>query len=79
MSRRPRLKFDKIPILMIQRGNNRNACFYTDEDYQFYLEYLAAYCREEKVAVHAYVLMTNHVHLLLTPTDGNSPSRVMKK
>ncbi len=74
-----RLKRHKIPIHIIQRSNNRNACFYTDEDYQFYLEYLATYCHEEEVAIHAYVLMTNHVHLLLTPIDGNSPSRVLQK
>ncbi len=61
------------------RGNGRNACFYADEDYQFYLESLDGYCHDEKVKVHAYVLMTNHVHLLVTPTDGNGPSRVMKR
>jgi len=49
MSRRPRLKLDGIPIHIIQRGNNRNACFYTDEDYQFYLESLDGYCHDEKV------------------------------
>ncbi|EDN68639.1 protein of unknown function DUF1568 [Beggiatoa sp. PS] len=79
MSRRSRLKLDGIPIHIIQRGNNRNACFYADEDYQFYLESLDGYCHDEKVKVHAYVLMTNHVHLLVTPTDGNGPSRVMKR
>jgi putative transposase len=80
MSRRPRLKLDGIPVHIIQRGNNnRNACFYADEDDQFYLESLDAYCHDEKVKVHAYVLMTNHVHLLVTPTDENGPSRVMKR
>jgi putative transposase len=79
MSRRSRLKLDGIPIHIIQRGNNRNACFYADEDYQFYLESLDAYCHDEEVKVHAYVLMTNHVHLLVTPTDGNGPSWVMKR
>jgi len=80
MSRRPRLKLDGIPIHIIQRGNNSNACFYADEDDQFYLESLDGYCHDdEKVKVHAYVLMTNHVHLLVTPTDGNGPSRVMKR
>jgi putative transposase len=42
MSRRPRLKLDGVPIHIIQRGNNRNACFYADEYYQFYLESLDA-------------------------------------
>ena len=49
MSRRSRLKLDGIPIHIIQRGNNRNACFYADEDYQFYLESLDGYCHDEKV------------------------------
>ena len=79
MSCRSRLKLDGIPIHIIQRGHNRNACFYADEDDRFYLEYLEGYCHDEKVKVQAYVLMTNHVHLLVTPTDGNAPSRVMKR
>ncbi|MEK8016505.1 MAG: transposase [Candidatus Parabeggiatoa sp.] len=79
MSRRSRLKLDGISIHIIQRGNNRNACFYADEDDPFYLDSLEAYCHDEEVKVHAYVLMTNHVHLLVTPTDGNGPSRVMKR
>jgi len=79
MSRRPRLKLDGIPIHIRKPGNNRNVCFYADEDYQFYLESLDGYCHDEKVKVLALVLMINHVHLLVTPTDGNGPSRVMKR
>ena len=58
MSRRSRLKLDGIPIHIRKPGNNRNAGFYADEDYQFYLD---AYCHDEEVKVHAYVLMTVHL------------------
>jgi len=46
---------------LIQRGNSRQACFYADEDYRFYLERLSEAARKCGCAVHAYVLMTNHV------------------
>jgi hypothetical protein len=51
MSRRSRLKLDGISIPIIQRGHNRNAGFYADEDNPFYLESLEAYCHNEKVKV----------------------------
>jgi len=54
MFRRPRLKLDGIPIHIIQRGSNRNACFYADEDDQFYLESLDKYCHDEKVKVQKW-------------------------
>ena len=52
---------------MIVRGNNREPIFYTDGDYRFYLDRLQQACDKDRCAVHAYVLMTNHVHLLMTP------------
>jgi putative transposase len=67
-----------VPCHVIQRGNNRQACFYTNEDYQYYLEQLEDACRRYKVALHAYVLMTNHVHFLMTPEDGEGISKVMQ-
>jgi len=67
MPRRARLSMSGIPWHIIQRGNNRSACFYSDEDYQFYLEVLKEQSKKYSCQVHAYVLMTNHVHLLLTP------------
>ncbi len=79
MPRRARIKFDNTPVHLIQRGNNRTACFFADDDYQFYLQHLAEACREEGVQLHSYVLMTNHVHLLLTPQSGEGPSRIMKR
>lgn len=78
MPRKPRMYLAGMPCHVIQRGNNRDACFYAEQDYQFYLECLQAACRRYRVAVHAYVLMTNHVHLLMTPEDINGISRVMQ-
>jgi putative transposase len=63
---------------LIQRGNNRSACFFAEDDYQFYLDNLGGVCGKYKVELHAYVLMTNHVRLLMTPKVGEGPSQVMK-
>ena len=79
MPRRARIQLDNTPVHLIQRGNNRAACFFAPDDYNFYLNHLADACREESVQLHAYVLMTNHVHLLMTPQSGDGPSRVMKR
>ena len=64
---------------MIQRGNNREACFFAEDDYQFYLEWLNTYAKDAGCAVHAYVLMTNHVHLLLTPETAGGAGELMKR
>jgi len=68
-----------VPVHIIQRGNNRQACFYADEDYQLYLEWLQDYALAANCAIHAYVLMTNHVHLLLTPEKRSSTGELMKR
>ena len=78
MPRRPRLVCPKIPLHIIQRGNNRQACFYSDADYLFYLECLLEYSLKTNCMIHSYVLMTNHVHLLLTPGDKESVGQLMK-
>jgi len=72
MPRRARISIADIPHHIVQRGNNRDACFYSDQDYLFYLECLQEYAELTGCSIHAYVLMTNHVHLLVTPqtTDG---------
>ncbi len=62
----------------IQRCNNRSVCFHAEEDYQFYLHYLDELATTFGCATHAYVLMTNHVHLLLTPQRADSASLLMK-
>ena len=78
MPRRARLSLPGIPWHIIQRGNNRSVCFHAEEDYQFYLHYLKEFAEKFGCAVHAYVLMTNHVHLLLTPTRADSAGLLMK-
>lgn len=78
MPRRARLKLAGVPVHLIQRGNNRSACFYADEDYELYLHYLKELADKFGCSVHAYVLMTNHVHLLLTPEKEDSVSQLMK-
>lgn len=79
MPRRPRNITPGVPAHIIQRGNNRHPCFYADEDYVYYLQWLQEYSRQSGCALHAYVLMTNHVHLLLTPKQADSVSLLMKQ
>ena len=79
MPRRARVLLPRVPIHVIQRGNNRQACFFADDDYRFYLEWLQEYASKESCRVHAYVLMTNHVHLLLTSENAGGPGRLMKR
>lgn len=78
MPRKARMFLPDVPCHVICRGNNRDACFYTDDDYLFYLECLKDACHKHHVAVHAYVLMTNHVHLLMTPMDEMDIPQVMQ-
>ncbi len=78
MPRKPRMYMAGIPCHVIQRGNNRNACFYREDDYLFYLDCLSDACQRYGVACHAYVLMTNHSHLLLSPKDELGISKVVQ-
>ena len=78
MARRARLSIPGIPWHIIQRGNNKAACFYTNEDYEYYLYHLKEQAYKHGCLIHAYVLMTNHVHLLLTPEKENSAGLLMK-
>ena len=78
MPRRARLKFAGVPLHIIQRGNNRVACFFAEEDYRLYLRHLQELSQRFECGVHAYVLMTNHVHLLLTPAEADGASLLMK-
>ena len=78
MPRKPRMYLPQVPCHVIQRGNNREATFFAEQDYQYYLECLKdASCRYG-VSIHAYVLMTNHVHLLMTPEKVESISLTMQ-
>jgi len=67
-----------IPSHVVQRGNDRNPCFFEDENYLFYLHCLKDACERYDVVIHAYVLMTNHIHLLMTPSTEYGISRVMQ-
>jgi putative transposase len=67
-----------IPVHIVQRGNNRQACFYEDKDRLFYLLHLARLTRAADCALHAYCLMTNHVHLLVTANGIDGCARLMK-
>jgi putative transposase len=78
MSRQPRFVLPGQPQHIIQRGNNRDVIFASDDDYRFYLEKLGEACNRHECALHAYVLMTNHVHLLMTPQTEHGISKVMQ-
>mgnify|MGYP003635715181 CR=1 FL=1 len=78
MARLPRFVIPGHPQHIIVRGNNREAIFYADEDYAFYLERLMEACRKHGCECHAYVLMTKHVHLLLTPQLESSISKAIQ-
>jgi putative transposase len=76
--RRARLAVPGIPWHIIQRGNNRSACFYAEVDYRRYLQDLGVQAVRCGCKVHAYCLMTNHVHLLVTPVLTESAGLMMK-
>jgi len=78
MARLPRFSIPGQSQHVIQRGNNRDAIFVADEDYDFYLEKLKDACQKFQCEIHAYVLMTNHVHLLITPYSESGISKVMQ-
>ena len=63
---------------IIQRGNNGIPCFFRDNDYLYFLRQLQTLAREIGCSVHAYCLMTNHVHLLLTPHSSQASTMLMK-
>ena len=63
---------------LIRRSSNRGCSFLRLDDYQFYLDQLGEARKKYKVEHHAYVLMTNHLHLLMTPKTGEGPTQVMK-
>jgi putative transposase len=78
MPRRARLSLPGVPLHLIQRGNNRQTCFFADEDYRFYLDWLGEYAGKFGCHIHAYVLMTNHVHLLVSADRAVAPGTLMK-
>ena len=78
MARLPRICLPGIPQHVIQRGNNRQVCFASEEDFAAYAHWLEEYARKCQVAIHAWVFMTNHVHLLVTPSTEEGISKMMQ-
>ncbi|MGH8510766.1 MAG: transposase [Gammaproteobacteria bacterium] len=78
MPRKPRFHLSGVPVHVVQRGNNRQPVFYDEQDYRGYLKWLEEGADRYGCAIHAYVLMTNHVHLLLSPANGESIGRLMQ-
>lgn len=79
MPRQPRLVLPGMAVHVIQRGNNRAPCFRTGNDYQLYLLHLRELSRKFGCAVHAYCLMSNHVHLLVTPPSAAACGALMRE
>jgi len=77
MPRRSRVHIAGLPLHIVQRGHNREACFFGDDDRQAYLHWLGESLSATGCLLHAYVLMTNHVHLLVTPPEAGAVARLM--
>src|SRR3989440_5617612 len=78
MPRAARIVVPEMAVHVIQRGNNHGRCFFSDVDYLAYLSYLRFFARRYQCSIHAYCLMTNHVHLLLTPHAADACALLMK-
>jgi len=78
MPRQRRFTLPGYPQHVIQRGNNRQRCFFNHGDYYFFLDQLESAARECDCSVHAFVLMTNHMHLLVTPNLADALPKMMQ-
>jgi len=78
MPRKPRFFLPDVPVHIVQRGHSRDPVFFEDGDYQAYLGWLEEAAERYHCDVHAYVLMTNHIHILVTPREKQSISRMMQ-
>jgi putative transposase len=77
MPRRTRIHIDGLPLHIVQRGHNRAACFFDDQDRLAYLGWLREALARARCCLHAYVLMTTHIHLLLTPEHAERVPQVL--
>src|SRR5258706_1181985 len=77
MPRRPRVHLDGIPLQIVQRGHNREPCFFGEEAWLSYVDWLKGAVVENQGALHAYGLMTNHVHLLLRPKKAEAVPKLI--
>ena len=78
MPRKPRFYLPGIPVHIVQRGHSREPVFFGNDDYTAYLDWLGQASERYGCAIHAYVLMTNHIHILATPDSQNSISQMMQ-
>lgn len=78
MPRPARIEVPGVPLHIVQRGNNRSACFFNDLDRRFYLKCVAEASVARGCEIHAYVLMNNHVHLLVTPRQPGAASTMLQ-
>ena len=78
MLRRPRIHLPGVPQHVIQRGVDRQPVFFADEDCQFYFDWLGVYAKGRGIELHAYCLMTNHVHLLLSSPSADALGGLMQ-
>ena len=78
MPRKPRFYVPEMPVHIWQRGNNRQEIFFADSDYNAYLTWMYQGAKRYGCAIHAYVLMPNHVHCFMTPESINSVGRMMQ-
>ena len=79
MPRMARVVIPNIPHHVIQRGNRRQAVFFSESDYKFYKKLMLNYCKLEAVAIWAYCLMPNHVHLILVPETEDGLRKAMSE
>lgn len=79
MARLPRIDLPEIPQHVVQRGNNRQPCFLDDQDKTHYLDLLHQALQRTGCLLHAYVLMDNHAHLLMTPPLAGAVGSVMQQ
>jgi putative transposase len=79
MARLARVVIPNLPHHVTQRGNGRAQTFFSDDDYRLYLDLLGKHCTEAEVSIWAWVLMPNHVHLILTPRDADGLRRALSK
>ncbi len=78
MPRKPRFYLPNYPVHIVQRGHNKNNVFFENEDYKAYLEWLQEGSEWYDVPIHAYALLPNEIHILATPSDKESASRMMQ-
>ncbi len=78
MARLPRIVLPGQPHHLIQRGNNRSPIFFQDGDYQMFLDCLQSSSQRYLCRIHAYVLMTNHLHLLVSPNAEDGLATLMQ-